>query len=152
MGKSISFPKPSYDGRFLVYTLSDYGNFSIWHHEADLWILDLATGQSRPMNLANSNDTESYHSWSSNSRWLMFSSRRDDGLYTRLFFTHIDENGQESKPFMLPQKHPLHYYSYLNRSYNVPEFVTGPVKLDRVKAEKKINSTERIQFGFRMSE
>lgn len=26
------------------------------------------------------------------------------------------------------------------------------VKLDRTDAEKKINSTERIQFGFRMSE
>ena len=152
MGRSVSFPKPSYDGRFLVYTLSDYGNFSIWHHEADLWILDLETGESRPMDKANSHDTESYHSWSSNSRWLMFSSRRDDGLYTRLFFTHIDENGQESKPFMLPQKHPLHYYSYQNRSYNVPEFVTGPVELDRASAEKMINSSERVQFGFRWSE
>ena len=151
-GKSVSFPKPSYDGRFLVYTLSDYGNFSIWHHEADLWILDLATGESRPMDKANSHDTESYHSWSSNSRWMMFSSRRDDGLYTRLYFTHIDENGRESKPFMLPQKHPLHYYSYQNRSYNVPEFVTGPVDMDRINAEKLINSDERIPFGFRMSE
>ena len=152
LGKSVSFPKPSYDGKFLVYTLSDYGNFSIWHHEADLWILDLATGESRPMSKANSADTESYHSWSSNSRWMMFSSRRDDGLYTRLYFTHIDENGQESKPFMLPQKHPLHYYSYMNRSYNVPEFVTGPVDMDRINAEKLINSDDRIQFGFRMSE
>lgn len=152
LGKSVSFPKPSYDGKFLVYTLSDYGNFSIWHHEADLWILDLATGESRPMSKANSADTESYHSWSSNSRWMMFSSRRDDGLYTRLYFTHIDENGQESKPFMLPQKHPLNYYSYMNRSYNVPEFVTGPVDMDRINAEKLINSDDRIQFGFRMSE
>lgn len=151
-GKSVSFPKPSYDGKFLVYTLSDYGNFSIWHHEADLWIMDLETGQTRPMDNVNSNDTESYHSWSSNSRWLMFSSRRDDGLYTRPFFTHIDEDGQESKPFMLPQKHPLHYYNYQNRSYNVPEFVTGPVGLDRINAEKMINSDERVQFGFRMSE
>ena len=152
MGKSVSFPKPSYDGKFIVYTLSEYGNFSIWHHEADVWILDLETGQSRPLEKANSNDTESYHSWSSNSRWLLFSSRRDDGLYTRPYFTHIDENGQESKPFMLPQKHPLHYYNYLNRSYNVPEFVTGPVELDRIKAEKKINSSDRVQFGFRMSD
>jgi len=151
-GKSVSFPKPSYDGKFLVYTLSDYGNFSIWHHEADLWIMDLETGQTRPMDNVNSNDTESYHSWSSNSRWLMFSSRRDDGLYTRPFFTHIDESGHESKPFMLPQKHPLHYYNYQNRSYNVPEFVTGPVELDRVNAEKMINSDDRVQFGFRMSD
>ena len=36
--KSVSFPRPSYDGRFLCYTLSDYGQFSIWHHEADLWL------------------------------------------------------------------------------------------------------------------
>lgn len=151
-GKSVSFPKPSYDGKFLVYTLSDYGNFSIWHHEADLWIMDLETGQTRPMDKINSNDTESYHSWSSNSRWMMFSSRRDDGLYTRPFFTHIDEDGQESKPFILPQKHPLHYYNYQNRSYNVPEFVTGPVGLDRTNAEELINSDERVQFGFRMSE
>ena len=151
MGKSVSFPKPSYDGKFIVYTLSDYGNFSIWHHEADLWILDLTTGKCRPMDKANSHDTESYHSWSSNSRWLMFSSRRDDGLYTRPYFTHVDENGQEGKAFMLPQKHPLHYYSNHNRSYNVPEFVTGPVKLDKTDAEKMINATERKQFGFRMS-
>ena len=47
--KSISFPRPSYDGRFLCYTLSDYGQFSIWHHEADLYLLDLSTGQSHPM-------------------------------------------------------------------------------------------------------
>ena len=150
-GKSISFPKPSYDGKFLVYTLSDYGNFSIWHHESDLWILDLATGESRPLEMANSEDTDSYHSWSSSSRWLVFSSRRDDGLNTRPYFTHIDENGNETKAFMMPQKHPLHYYAYQNRAYNVPEFVTGPVRINRVSAQKMVNSSERVPFGFRWS-
>lgn len=29
MHKSVSFPRPSYDGRFLCYTLSDYGQFSL---------------------------------------------------------------------------------------------------------------------------
>ena len=62
--KSVSFPRPSYDGRFLCYTLSDYGQFSIWHHEADLYLLDLSTGQSSPMAGANSKDTESFHNWS----------------------------------------------------------------------------------------
>lgn len=152
MGKSISFPKPSYDGSFLVYTLSDYGNFSIWHHEADLWMLDLRTGECRPMDKVNSPDTESYHSWSSNSRWMVLSSRRDDGLYTRLYITHIDENGNEAKPFMLPQEHPLHFYATLNLSYNVPEFVTSAVSMDKVEARKKINSPQRIPFGFRWSE
>ena len=152
MGKSATFARPSYDGRFIVYNISDYGNFPLYHHEADLWILDLRTGETRPMSNANSDDTESYHGWSSNSRWLMFNSRRDDGLYSRLYFTHVDENGQDSKAFMLPQKHPLRYYSHENRSYNVAEFVTGPVKPYRIKAEKLVSSKERTQFGFRMSE
>ena len=152
MGKSATFPRPSYDGRFLVYNIADYGNFPLYHKEADLWILDLETGESRPMSKANSDGTESHHSWSSNSRWMMFSSRRDDGLYSRPYFTHIDEKGQESKAFMLPQKHPLHYYSYQNRSHNVPEFVTGPVDMDGISAEKLVTSKEKIQFGFRMSD
>ena len=100
--KSVSFPRPSYDGRFLCYTLSDYGQFSIWHHEADLYLLDLATGESRIMKGANSEDTESFHNWSTNSRWLVLSSRRDDGLYTRPYFCHIDAEGNVTKAFMLP--------------------------------------------------
>ncbi len=43
-GKSVSFPRISPDGKNLVFTLSDYGNFSIWHREADLYRLDLASG------------------------------------------------------------------------------------------------------------
>lgn len=152
MGKSATFARASYDGRFLVYNLADYGNFPLYHREADLWIMDLATGETRPMSKANSNDSESYHGWSTNSRWMMFCSRRDDGLHTRVYFTHVDEDGQEGKAFMLPQKHPLHYYSNNYRSYNIPEFVTGPVDLDGIMAEKLVKSKNKIQFGFRMSE
>lgn len=152
MQKSISFPKPSYDGRYIMYTLSDYGNFSIWHHEADLWLLDLETGESRPLDEVNSPDTESYHNWSSNSRWFVFSSRRDDGLFTRPYIAHIGEDGTVGKPFMLPQEDPRMYYSTQFRSFNVPEFVTGPVKLDKVEARRIISSPERTDFGFRWSD
>lgn len=148
-GKSVSFPKPSYDGRYLMYTLSDYGQFSIWHHEADLWLLDLETGETRRIDEVNSPDTESFHNWSSNSRWFLFASRRDDGLFTRIYFAHIGEDGTIGKPFMLPQKEPLSFYRQLFRSYNVPTFVTGPVSLDKVNARKIINSSERVPFRFR---
>ena len=152
MGKSITFPKPSFDGKYLMYTLCDYGTFSIWHHESDLWLLDLGTGESRPVDEVNSPDTDSYHDWSSNSRWFVFSSRRDDGLFTRLYIAHFDGNGVAGKPFMLPQREPEHYYEALYRSYNVPEFVTGPVSFDRIRAQKAINSPERVKFGFRWSD
>jgi len=147
--KSLCFPRPSYDGKYLMYTLCDYGTFPIWHHESDLWLLDLATGESHPLDEVNSADTDSFHNWSSNSRWFVFSSRRDDGLFTRLYIAHFDENGQAAKPFMLPQRDPKNYYEDLFRSYNVPEFVTAPVPLNRISAQKAINSSERIPFGFR---
>lgn len=145
-GKSISFPKPSYDGKYIMYTLSDYGNFSIWHHEADLCLLDLATGESRRLDEVNSADTESWHNWSSNSRWFVISSRRDDGLFTRPYIAHMDEAGNVGKPFMLPQKNPRRYYSRLFMSYNVPEFATAPVLLDKARTRMLVSSDERIPF------
>lgn len=148
-GKSISFPKPSYDGRYLMYTLLDYGQFSIWHHEADLWLLDLETGERRCLDTVNSPDTESYHNFSSTSRWFVFSSRRDDGLFTRPYFSHIDEDGAVTKPFMLPQENPSEFYGGRFLSYNVPEFVTGPVQFNKNKAQKLINSDRRTDFSFR---
>ena len=152
MSKSVCFPKPSYDGRYLMYTLCDYGTFSIWHHESDLWLLDIQTGETRPIDEVNSDDTDSYHNWSSNSRWFVFSSRRDDGLFTRPYIAHFDENGVAGKPFMLPQRDPANYYEDLFRSFNVPEFVTGPVKMNKIRAQKAINAPERVQFGFRWSD
>lgn len=144
-GKSISFPRPSFDGKYLMYTQSDYGNFSIWHKEADLYLLSLKDGTSRRLDEVNSNDTESFHDWSSNSHWFVFSSRREDGLYTRLYIASIDENGKISKPFLLPQKDPR-FYDYSLFSYNVPEFITAPIKVDSRELEKKLLSKERVQI------
>ena len=147
--KSVSFPRPSYDGRFLCYTLSDYGQFSIWHHEADLYLLDLATGESRPMAGANSKDTESFHNWTTNSRWLVFSSRRDDGLFTRPYFCHVDAKGGVSKAFMLPQRNPRRFYRERFLSFNVPDFIIGPTQFDSYQASRVINDESRQNFGVR---
>lgn len=129
-GQSVSFPRVSPDGRFLMYTLSGYGNFSIWHKDADLYLADLQIGTSRSMTEVNSPDVESYHSWSSNGRWFVFSSRRIDGLYTRPFIAYIDEEGNAGKPFLLPQKDAGFYNDFMY-SYNIPEFVTGKVKVSK---------------------
>jgi Tol biopolymer transport system component len=140
--KSISFARPSYDGKYIMYVLSDYGNFSIWHKEADLWLLNLQTGENRLLTEVNSPDTESYHSWSSNSRWFVFSSRRIDGLYTRPYIASIDENGKISKPFLLPQKNP-DYYTESLYSFNIPEFVNGQVQLNLPELKKQLISKQR---------
>jgi len=138
--KSVTFPRPSPDGKFIMFTLIDYGNFSIWHKEADLYLLDLKTGITRRMDEVNSDDTESYHSWSSNARWFVFSSRRIDGLYTRPFIAYMNENGQAGKPFLLPQK-DVGFYDRLLYSFNIPEFVNTPVDLNINELEEKIAGT-----------
>lgn len=146
--KSISFPRPSFDGRYLMFTQSDYGNFSIWHREADLFLMDLKVGFIRSMPEVNSSETESFHDWSSNSHWFVFSSRRGDGLYTRLYLASIDDNGKISKPFLLPQKDPFFYDKSLF-SYNVPEFISSEVKVDITEFEERAVSKERQKITFK---
>jgi hypothetical protein len=125
---SATLPRISPDGRFLMFTLGHYGVFHIWHHEADLWLLDLSDGSVRAAKEINSRDTESYHSWSSNGRWVIFSSRRTDGNYTRPFIAHIDKDGKGSKPFELPQADPDYHRQFM-KSYNIPEFMKGRVDI-----------------------
>ena len=125
---SATLPRISPDGRWLVFTMGKYGVFHIWHHDGDLWFMDLTTHTPRQMNEVNSRDTESYHSWSSNGRWLVFSSRRYDGEYSRPFFAHFSKDGNWSKPFELPCSNP-DYHRQLMRSYNVPEFMSGAVQI-----------------------
>lgn len=125
--RSVSFPRISPDGRFLLYTEHNYGNFSIWHREADLKMYDLVNKVPVDVAVLNSTEAESYHAWSSNGRWVIFSSRRGDGLYTRPYIAHIDTNGVAGKPFLLPQKNST-YYIYQDRSYNIPEFMTGKIE------------------------
>ena len=123
---SATFPRISPDGRYLLFTMGRYGYFHIWHHDADLWLMDLTRGTARPFTEVNSPDTESYHSWSSNGRWIIFSSRRNDGTFTRPFIAHVDSHGHATRPFELPSEDPDRHRQSM-RCYNIPEFMTGPV-------------------------
>lgn len=144
LGKSATHPRPSYDGRYIMFTMSDYGCFPIWHKEADNWLLDLKTGQAKPLAAANSKNTDSWHNWSKDSHWFVFTSRRGDGLYTRLYLACIDDKGNVSKPFLLPQRNPKKFYDELQDSYNTPDFTSKPVELDARAAGNEIMSDKRI--------
>ena len=83
---------------------------------------------SRPWTEVNSDNTEAYHTWSSNGKWIVFSSRRDDGNFTRPFFAHVDASGRATKPFELPAEDP-DCHRRLLKSYNIPELMRGPVTI-----------------------
>lgn len=128
-GLCAVFPRVSPDGRFLLITETAYGCFPIWHRDADLRLVNLETGEISQLSELNSPDVDSYHAWSGNGRWIVFSSRRIDGLYTRLFLCHVDKEGQVAKPFVLPQK-DTRLYDDLLKSYNIPEFIEEKVTVD----------------------
>ena len=152
-GKSASVPRVSPDGRYLLYTLADYGQFHIWHKSADLYCLPLNSTAATlpasndtlrapyPLAEANSPDVDSYHSWSSNGRWIVFSSRRDDGNYTRPYIAYFDKNGQAHRAFLLPQRDP-EYNLLLLKSFNVPELTRNPVQVSRETLNHTVLHTE----------
>ena len=142
--RSVCHPRISPDGRYLLYTVADYGTFPIWHPEADLQMMNLQTGAIDSLSIANSEKSDTYHSWSSNSRWFVFASKRDDGLYGKPYFCYVDSHGKAHKPFCLPQQHPTFYDNNL-KSFNAPELGKGKVPFD-VHDVAKAMKQEPIKF------
>ena len=130
-GGSALTPRISPDGKYMMFALADCGAFHIHHKEADLKMVNLETGEMIPTDVLNTDDVESYHSWSSNGKWVIFSSKRVDTRYTRLFVTHWDGKAF-TKPFMIPAKNPENDIRLLC-SYNIPEFIKQPVEISKDK-------------------
>lgn len=144
---SYTFPRISPDGRFLMYTETAYEQFPIWHPDAEIRMMDLENRTAMDMSALNSPDTDSYHSWSSNSDWVVFSSRRDNGLYTLPYICYIGKDGKPSKPFLLPQEDP-DKYDYQLYSYNIPELTKGAVEVSPYEIQQvaEKNKPEQVRF------
>jgi Tol biopolymer transport system component len=156
LGKSISLPQISTDGRFLMFCGHDYGSFPIFQPSSDLYLLDLSQIDSpkarvlpatpRRLDEIDSDRSDSYHSWSSNGRWVIFTSKRDDGMFARLYIAHLEAGGRFGKPFVMPQKDP-DYYGRCLMTYNRPELVVEPVVVPASELVRAMNSTARRPIG-----
>ena len=147
-GLSILLPRVSPDGRWLLFCMCDYGCFPVYRPSSDLYMMDLEAAQQtgkykyRRLDI-NSDKSESWHSWSSNGRWIVFSSKRDSDVFTRIYIAYVDRNGKVYKPIRLPQKDPMHYESCL-WTYSVPELVTEPVRITKEKLGRVVRSSRKI--------
>jgi len=144
-GGSITIPRISPDGRFLVFCMCDYGHFAVFHPETDLYLMDLATGAYRKME-CNSDQCDSWHCWSSNGRWLAFGSKRDDGVFSRVYFTYVDSEGRAHKPFIMPQKDPTYYDSCI-QSLQLPVLITGRVRLTGERVGRVVRKGPWVSSG-----
>jgi Flp pilus assembly protein TadD len=115
-GRSNYFPKYSPDGKWIVFCKAD--SYMLLQLDSELWIMPATGGEARRLR-HNTPRMNSWHSWSSNSRWLVFSSKVN-GPYTQLFLTHIDDEGNDSPPVLLER------FTSPDRAANIPEFVRQP--------------------------
>ncbi len=147
-GQSMLLPRISPDGRWLLVCMCDYGCFPVYRPGSDLYLIDLEaaarTGRFEYRQIeANSDQSESWHSWSSNSRWIAFSSKRDSAPFTRSYLAYVDAEGRTGKPVLLPQKDPTYYDSCL-WTYSVPELITAPVNVTKETLARAVRRSDRI--------
>lgn len=112
-GMSNTFPKVSPDGKWIVFVKCRNGQ--LLRPDSTLWIVPAEGGEARQMR-CNTSRMNSWHSFSPNSRWMVFSSKANTP-YTQLFLTHLDEQGNDSPAILLPNS------TAANRAANLPEFV-----------------------------
>ncbi|MEM6581442.1 MAG: tetratricopeptide repeat protein [Pseudomonadota bacterium] len=115
-GMSNFFAKFSPDGKWIVFTQAE--NYMLLMPDSELYIIPAEGGGARRL-LANTPRMNSWHSFSSNGRWLVFSSKANTP-YTQLFLTHIDEEGNSTPPVVLDR------FTGTYGAANIPEFVPLP--------------------------
>jgi dipeptidyl aminopeptidase/acylaminoacyl peptidase len=146
VAQSIIEDSVSPDGRYVLVTLADYGSFPVFLNSSDLHVIDLNTGTHRPLSI-NSDQSDSWHSWSSNGRWIVFASKRDTGLFGRLYISYFDASGQEQKPFLLPQEDPA-FYDTCRTNFNAPEFAIKAVSTPQRELLRAIYQTTAIPVEY----
>ena len=107
-------------------------------------MMDLRTGEYTKLDV-NSDFSESWHSFSSNGRWIVFSSKRRGGLFTRSYISYVDSQGKVHKPFILPQKSPSFYDSVLD-TFSVPELVTGPIEISKRELGRVVRAASETEL------
>ncbi len=124
-GMSNDFPKVSPDGKWIVFVENRTG--LLMRPDSHLYIVPAQGGVARRLN-CNQHLMNSWHSFSPNGRWLVFSSK-SRSLYTQLYLTHLDPNGNDSPAIIVDAT------TAANRAANIPEFVNIPKGgLERIDA------------------
>ena len=146
LGLSCAFPRPSPCGRYVLHILSEKTTYPIHQKSSDVYLLDLESNEHKRLDAVCSDRAESYPRWSSNGRWFVFLSNRRDGMSALAYLAYFDAEGEAHKAFVLPQKDPAYYDTFID-TYNVVELVKSRVNVSTFKlAQGMQQAPEAAEF------
>ncbi len=135
-GRSSYYPHFSPDGKWFSFCQSDGGD--LIRTSSDIYLKNSnLQGEAHCLESNVSYAADSWHSWSSNGKWIVFATKRDSGIYAYLYMTHIDDEGHASPAVPLPLSEKI------NASFNIPEFVAhspnirDPNLFDSIRVEQE---------------
>ena len=135
-GLSNFNPRFSPDGRWMTFNTATWA--SLVKPSADIWIMSTEEGAvPKPLECNSAYAMDSYHSWSSNSHWIAYASKRDDGIFARAYLTEISEDGHASPPVQLPVLEDS------MMCFNIPTFLCTEFDIDAQDIKVKTNRVIR---------
>jgi tetratricopeptide (TPR) repeat protein len=136
-GMSNYFARYSPDGKWIVFCKAK--SYMLLQPDSELYIVPAEGGKARRLR-CNTRRMNSWHSWSPNGRWLVFSSKANSA-YTQLFLAHIDERGYSSPPVL------LEHFTDPDRAANIPEFVSAkPTAIKEIR-EQFVDDVSYVRAG-----
>lgn len=131
--KSYSVPRVHPDGKHVLLCCGLFNSVP-YHSSGNLLLIepDRLQTDTNPAQILNSQECESWHEWSANGRWVVFSSKRQDGIYATPYIAYFNGRNFE-RPFVLPQKSCRFYQTNL-RSFNLPTFTRNASPVTPQKA------------------
>jgi hypothetical protein len=121
-GPYCYFPRYSPDGRFVSFVCGDASKGYFARNRSDIWLYDIERKKLRKLTCNMPDMMNSWHAWSTDGRWMVFSTKRSAGNLTSLYLVKIEKDGAD---------HPAVKISYHDRyKVNLPYVVPGDVGLD----------------------
>ncbi|MBD5387968.1 hypothetical protein HDR68_01055 [bacterium] len=141
MNLSATMPFASPDGKYLIVSALPTTTFAV-QVMGDLYKVSLEDStpsglvppgvecgyRIEPIQSLNTDGSETFHTFSSNGRWMVFASNRETFGIPEIYISHV-RDGIFSKPFILPQQSTTFYERNL-RAFLFPFLSKEPAQFD----------------------
>jgi len=119
------FARYAPNGKWISFCRADGSKGIYARRSSDIYLLSTKDNSVTKLNLNLDNTMDSWHDWSSDSHWLIFSSNREKNRLTSLYLVYIDDNGKDYPPVKLVGSD--------NMKVNTPQFFQKNLNIEAIE-------------------